>query len=190
MGLEVEVVAETHKFDVVIVGASMAGMLASISLKNQNIKCAFLEKSIPGGSLRNVLNIENFMGIASINGGALCDQIFNHATLDKKIPYFYANIHSIKQQQNSKFYLYSNEGKVWEAKIVIFACKLIDNSIISHLNNLCLSNQKIEVNENFETPLKNFYAIGSCVGCDGLQQQLQSANIATKNICKLLKTNE
>lgn len=188
MGLEVEVVADTHKFDVIIVGGSLAGMLASISLKGKNINCAFLEKSIPGGKLRETAKIENFMNIPTISGLALCDQIFKHAVNDLKVPYFYANVQTIKQQPNNKFYLYSDSGKVWEAKIVIFACRA-QTEIISQLNQLKLTNNNLIVDKNLETNLKNFYAIGPAINYLTANKQMQSATVVSDIVAPLLKTN-
>lgn len=185
MSLEIEVVADAYKFDVVIVGGSLSGMLAAIYLKNKGIKCAFLEKGLPGGSLRNVNNIKNFMNITSINGSTLCDQIFNHAIKEVKIPYFFADIQTIKQQPNEKFYLYHGT-KVWEAKIIIFACKP-EITTIQFLNNLKVTNNKFIVNQNNETSLKNIYAIGPAVGCNLPDQQMQSANKVVDVISQLIK---
>lgn len=162
-------------------------MLAAISLKNQEIKCAFLEKNLPGGSLRNVDVIENFMNIPSINGSALCDQIFNHAIKEVKTTYFFADIQTIKQQHNEKFYLYDG-NKVWEAKIVIFACKP-ELTIIQFLNNLKVVNNKFIVNQNNETSLKNIYAIGPAVGYNLPEEQMQSVNKVVDVISHLIKNN-
>lgn len=188
MGLEVEVVSETHKFDVIVVGGSFIGMLTTISLKHKGIKCAFLEKSVPGGKFRTVDKVENFLGVPSISGAMLCDQIFKHAVNDTKVSYFCADVQLIKQQPNSKFYLFSDNGKVWEAKIVIFACQP-QQSIIQYLDKLKLSNDQFVVNMNLETNLKNFYAIDSNIWEKTASQQMQIATQVANDISKRLKLN-
>lgn len=187
MSLDIEVVADAYKFDVIIVGGSLAGMLAAINLKNKGIKCAFLEKNIPGGSLRNVDNIKNFMNIPSISGSVLCDQIFNHAVKEVKIPYFFAHVQTIKQQPNEKFYLY-HDAKVWEAKIIIFACKP-EITTFQFLNNLKIANNKFIVDQNNKTSLKNIYAIGTAIGYDSPNQQMRSAKKVADVVSQIIKNN-
>ena len=120
MGLEVEVVGETNRFDVIVVGGGIAGMTASSIVKQSGLKSCFLEKEVPGGKLMHIEQIHNFANYPVINGKDLALSIFKKATEEVKTVYVYGEVQSIKSK-NNKFYLFTKDGQIWECKAIIVA---------------------------------------------------------------------
>lgn len=64
-------------YDVLVIGAGACGMSALIYLKRSNLKCAVIEKSIPGGLLNKCSVIENYPGFSSISGPSLAEVFYS-----------------------------------------------------------------------------------------------------------------
>lgn len=119
MGLEVEVVGETNKFDVICIGGGIAGMTASTLVTQAGLKSCFLEKDVPGGKLMHIDTIHNFSQ-PGISGKDLGLSVFKQATEEVKTNYVYGDVQSIKPK-NGLFYLFTADGQTWEAKAIIIA---------------------------------------------------------------------
>lgn len=119
MGLEVEVVGETNKFDVIVIGGGIAGMTASSIATQAGLKSCFLERDVPGGKLMHLDVINNFSQ-PGISGKDLGLSVFKQATEEVKTNYVYGNVQSIKPK-NGLFYLFTEDGQTWEAKAIIIA---------------------------------------------------------------------
>lgn len=119
MGLEVEVVGETNKFDVIVIGGGVAGMTASSLVTQAGLKSCFLERDVPGGKLMHIDTIHNFSQ-PNISGKDLGLSIFKQATEEVKTNYVYGDVQSIKPK-NDLFYLFTADGQAWEAKAIIIA---------------------------------------------------------------------
>ena len=88
-------------FDVLIVGAGMAGMTAAIYLKRANINVAIIEKTAPGGQINQTNNIENYPGFNKIDGPTLAFNVFNQIQ-SLGVSYKYGNVLSIKSYEDYK----------------------------------------------------------------------------------------
>lgn len=119
MGLEVEVVGETNKFDVIVIGGGIAGMTASSIVTQAGLKSCFLEKDVPGGKLMHIDTIHGFSS-AGVSGKDLGLSVFKQATEEVKTNYVYGNVQSIRPK-NGLFYLFTEDGQTWEAKAIIIA---------------------------------------------------------------------
>lgn len=119
MGLEVEVVGETNKFDVICIGGGIAGMTASSIVTQSGLKSCFLEKDVPGGKLMHIDQIHNFSQ-PGISGKDLGLSVFKQATEEVKTQYVYGDVQSIRPK-NDLFYLFTADGQTWEAKAIIIA---------------------------------------------------------------------
>lgn len=119
MGLEVEVVGETNKFDVIVIGGGIAGMTASSIVTQAGLKSCFLEKDVPGGKLMHIDTIHQFSQ-PGISGNALGLSVFKQATEEVKTNYVYGDVQTIKPK-NGLFYLFTADGQTWEAKAIIIA---------------------------------------------------------------------
>ncbi|MCQ3914808.1 MAG: FAD-binding protein [Mycoplasmoidaceae bacterium] len=109
MGLEVEVVGETNKFDVIVIGGGIAGMTASSIATQAGLKSCFLERDVPGGKLMHLDVINNFSQ-PGISGKDLGLSVFKQATEEVKTNYVYGNVQSIKPK-NGLFYLFTEDGQ-------------------------------------------------------------------------------
>ena len=66
-----------EKYDCIIIGSGIAGITASIYLKNANKKILLIEKSALGGLLNKISKIENYPGFKSIAGPDLAFHYMN-----------------------------------------------------------------------------------------------------------------
>lgn len=68
------------KYDVIIIGAGIAGMTAGIYAVRAGKSVLVLESTVQGGQIINTLNIENWPGDLGISGADLTQKIYNQAT--------------------------------------------------------------------------------------------------------------
>lgn len=128
MGLEVEVVGETNKFDVICVGGGIAGMTAATLLSQKGLKSCFLEKDVPGGKLMHVEAIHNLEGYDGINGATFANNYFEYAVNQTKAKYIFGNVQSMKLKAD-KIYLWTEDGQAWETKALIIAVGTVINRL-------------------------------------------------------------
>lgn len=75
-------------YDVVIIGAGPGGMSAAVYATRANLKVLILEKSMPGGQMVNIREVENFIGFGQIKGSQLALKMLKHCEdLDIEIAY-------------------------------------------------------------------------------------------------------
>ncbi len=65
-------------YDLIIIGAGLAGLTASIYAKRAMLDFLFLEKWLPGGEKANTYEVENYPGINYIFGADLTDKMIDH----------------------------------------------------------------------------------------------------------------
>lgn len=88
-------------FDVVIVGAGVAGMTAAIYLKRSGVNCCLLEREVPGGQINKASNVKNYPGFLEISGPDLSNNIFNQVK-ELGVPYKYGNVLKIEVNEDKK----------------------------------------------------------------------------------------
>lgn len=66
-------------YDIVIIGAGMAGLTAGIYAARANLKVCILEEKSFGGQIINSLNVENYPGYLSIKGFDLAKNFYDQA---------------------------------------------------------------------------------------------------------------
>lgn len=71
------------KYNVIIIGAGVAGMSAALYLKRANISCCILEKEMPGGQINYTSTIENYPGFDNISGPDLAVNIYKKIKKEK-----------------------------------------------------------------------------------------------------------
>ncbi len=67
-------------FDVIIVGAGIAGMTAGIYVKRAGLSVLIVEKTVHGGQIINTLNIENWPGDLGVSGADLANKIYGQVS--------------------------------------------------------------------------------------------------------------
>ncbi len=87
------------KFDVLIIGAGVAGLTAGIYTSRANLKTAILEKSAPGGKLVNISQIENWVGDSFVEGPDLALRMWNHSKKEG-VEHLYGNVIKINDKEN------------------------------------------------------------------------------------------
>jgi len=105
-------------FDVVIIGAGVAGMTAAIYLKRSGINCCLLEREVPGGQINKSSSIKNYPGFIEISGPDLSNNIFNQVQ-ELEVAYKYGNVLKIEVRDDKK--IIKTDIEEIEAKNIIIA---------------------------------------------------------------------
>lgn len=66
-------------YDVIIIGAGIAGMTAAIYVKRAGKSVLVFEEKVEGGQIVNTLKIENWPGDLGVSGADLSKKIYHHA---------------------------------------------------------------------------------------------------------------
>ena len=97
-------------YDVIIIGAGIAGMAAAIYLKRYNLDVLILEQNIPGGQISKASIIENYPGIKKIDGTTFSMNLLEQIS-DLKIDINYEKVIKIETEkiktvktENQKYY--------------------------------------------------------------------------------------
>lgn len=129
-------------YDVIIVGAGIAGLTSAIYLKRANKKVLILEKLTCGGQIINAPSIENYPGEENISGVDLINNITNQV---KDVEIKYEEVINITKNKEVK----TNKG-IYKAKSIIIATGAKNK-------NLKLPNEKELIGKG----------ISYCASCDG-----------------------
>lgn len=105
-------------YDVIIIGAGIAGMTSALYLKRYGMDILLIEKEYPGGQLTKIAQIENYPGFLEINGFDLANRIYEQVK-KLEIPIIFENVENIKEKENSKIVETKNE--IYEAKYIVLA---------------------------------------------------------------------
>jgi len=66
-----------EKYDVIVIGAGIAGMTAALYLKRSGLSVLIIEENVPGGQLNKIADIENYPGFLRISGPDLAMNLYN-----------------------------------------------------------------------------------------------------------------
>ena len=105
-------------YDVIIVGAGIAGMTAAIYAKRANKKILILESAIYGGQIINTVNIENWPGDYGVSGADLSHKIY-HQMNKLGMDIEYAEVLAIKNEADG-FVVKTDDGD-YKSKAIILA---------------------------------------------------------------------
>lgn len=104
-------------YDVIIVGAGIAGMTAAIYLKRAGVDVAMIDANAPGGQLNKIADIENYPGFLKVDGPTLAYTIFEQ-TLKLGVKYIYAKVETIVDNGTNKIVKCSDTEYVSKAVII------------------------------------------------------------------------
>jgi len=105
-------------YDVIIIGAGIAGMTAALYLKRYNMDVLIIEKEYPGGQLNKIAKIENYPGFLEINGFDLGNNIYEQIK-KLEIPIIFEKVEKIKNETDKKLVETTNE--IYEANYIVIA---------------------------------------------------------------------
>lgn len=88
------------KYDVIVIGAGIAGMTAAIYLTRAGKKVLVLESKMQGGQIINTVNIENWPGRLGISGAELSQEIY-HQVNNLGAEVSYEEVTSIRRNRGS-----------------------------------------------------------------------------------------
>lgn len=104
-------------YDAVVIGAGAAGMTAAIYLKRSNLDVVILEKNAPGGVMNLTSTIDNYPGIAKVNGVDLSMSMYNQM-LELDIEYKATKAFEIEDHQTYKVIKTDNDEIMTKTVIV------------------------------------------------------------------------
>lgn len=106
------------EYDVIVIGAGMAGLTSAIYLARANKKVLVLEGKVQGGQIINTLSIENWPGNYKASGKDLMDGIYNQA-LDLGAEIVFEEVEEVTKKDDG-FRVVSDE-KEYGTEVVIIA---------------------------------------------------------------------
>ncbi len=106
------------RYDVIIVGAGIAGFTAAIYVRRAGKSVLVLEAEVPGGQIINTLNIENWPGNMGASGVELMQKIQEQATELGAVVEM-EEVVGIKKQAGE--FVVATEDEEYQAKAVILA---------------------------------------------------------------------
>lgn len=105
------------KYDIIIVGAGMAGLTAAIYAVRAGKSVLILEERVEGGQIINTINIENWPGDLGISGVDLIRKITAQvAELGAKIEY--EKVMEVSRKE-SEFLVKTEDGEYWCKALII-----------------------------------------------------------------------
>lgn len=108
-----------NKYDVIIVGAGIAGMTAAIYVARANKRVLVLESSVEGGQIINTLNVENWPGDFGVSGVDLARKIKSQA---EKLgaEFEYVEVQKIEKGRDG-WVVVGEDDERFETRLVILA---------------------------------------------------------------------
>ena len=113
-----ELLATTHEYEVVIVGAGPAGMCAALYTGRSMLRTVVLERGMPGGELLNTEKLDDWIGEKSILGWELARKFEEHSRLFGA-EYVTANVTTVRRTDDGTFETITDVGDVYASPAVI-----------------------------------------------------------------------
>jgi len=107
-----------NSYDVVIIGAGVAGMTAALYLKRSGFNCLLIESSTPGGQVTKTSVIENYPGFKSITGAELATKMLQQIK-QLKVEIVYQTVTTVKLDQDIKIVVLDNESEIIAKNLII-----------------------------------------------------------------------
>ncbi|MBR2803254.1 FAD-dependent oxidoreductase [Candidatus Saccharibacteria bacterium] len=137
-------------YDIIIIGAGVAGMTAAIYARRAGKTVLLLEKKASGGQIVSALEITNWPGEISISGAELTDKIY-HQVNNLGAKFDYADIDKIEK-----------DGEIWK----IWSSEEPDNCYRSKTVILAMGTEPRKLSEK-QAADAGERPISYCATCDG-----------------------
>lgn len=105
-------------YDVIIIGAGVAGISAAIYAKRSNLNVMIIEKESPGGQINKTATVENYPGFVKIDGPELAYKLFEQLQ-NLKIEYKALEVNEIIDNKDYKKIITNKD--IFKTKTVIIA---------------------------------------------------------------------
>lgn len=172
-------------YDVVIIGAGIAGITSAIYLKRANLDVLLIDKDAPGGQLNKISVIENYPGYLNISGPELSEKLFEQIN-NLNIEYRYGNALEIVDDNNEK--IVKTDQETIKTKTIILALGRTPNKLKIE-NEEKLLNKGISYCALCDGPLfknKEVAVIGS--GNSAVEESIYLSNIC-KKVTVIIRSN-
>ena len=110
-------------YDIIIIGAGIAGLTSAIYSLNANKKVLVLEKQSYGGQIITSPKVNNYPGLPNINGFDLATAVYNQA-IDLGCEIKYEQVEKITKEKE----VFTTKDK-YQAKAIIIATGLVSNKL-------------------------------------------------------------
>lgn len=111
--------AESKKYDVIIIGAGPGGMTTALYASRANLKVVMLDRGAYGGNLNNTASIVNYTGFKDVQGPELAEKMYQGAT-QFGAEYAYGTVTKIATNGQLKE-VTTNMGDTFTAPVVVIA---------------------------------------------------------------------
>lgn len=114
---------ERKKYDVIIIGAGIAGLTAAIYVKRANKTVLVLEEKMHGGQIINTFSIENWPAEPGISGAELSQKIY-HQVNNLGVEVNYEKVMSVEEADNrdgKKAFLVKTDESEYSCDAIIIA---------------------------------------------------------------------
>lgn len=105
-------------YDLIIIGLGPAGLNACIYAKRSNLNVLVIERGMPGGTLHNIKDIENYLGYEHITGSDLAIKFYKQFK-DLNIPHVTEEVENIFNNKDYKEVV--TNKNTYQAKSIIIA---------------------------------------------------------------------
>ena len=106
------------KYDVIVIGAGIAGMTAALYLKRANKNVLVIEKGMPGGAINTASTVKNYPGILTVTGPEFSMLLYNQMK-ENNIEVMFDTVKDIELDGDKKIVKLKN--KDLEAKYIVLA---------------------------------------------------------------------
>lgn len=105
-------------YDVIVIGAGIAGITAALYLKRANKKVLLIEKGIPGGAINTASTVKNYPGVLTVTGPEFSMLLYNQIK-DNEIEIVFDIVKDISINGEQKIVKLQNKDYI--TKFVILA---------------------------------------------------------------------